>query len=87
MERILEKYINKETGVVCVKRLFVKKIGELFHVVRETDRGWGEGFVGAPLCGIKPYKTEKGAEKAMQNWQPEHYRMSLVEGLMQEGKI
>jgi hypothetical protein len=87
MERILNRYINSETGVVCIKRLVVKEVNGLFRVYQETDRGYGEGFVGTPVPSIKPYKTAKGAEKALRVWQPPQYRMTLVEGLMQEGKI
>lgn len=87
MERILNRYINQETGAVCIKRLMVKEVNGLFRVYHETDRGYGEGFVGAAVPSIKPYKTQKGAEKAMQAWQAPQYRMTLVEGLMQEGKI
>lgn len=87
MERILKRYINQETGAVCIKRLVVKEVNGLFRVYQETDRGYGEGFVGTPVPSIKPYKTQKGAEKALQAWQSPQYRMSLVEGLMQEGKI
>ena len=87
MERILNHYINQETGAVCIKRLVVKEINGLFRVCQEIDRGYGDGFVSTFVPSIKPYKTLKGAEKAMMQWQAPQYRMSLVEGLMQEGKI
>lgn len=87
MERILNRYINNETGAVCIKRLVVKEVDGLYLVYMETDRGYGEGFVGAQVPSIKSYKTAKGAEKALQAWQAPRYSMTLVEGLMQEGKI
>lgn len=87
MERILDRYINQETGAVCIKRLVIKEINGLFRVCQETDRGYGDGFVSTFVPSIKPYKTLKGAEKAMSNWQAPQYRMSLAEGLMHDGKI
>lgn len=87
MERILKKYINKETGVICIRRLVVKNYQGAYRVFCETDRGFGEGFVAALVPSIKAYKTEKGAEKAMVAWVPPSYFMSRLEGLILEGKI
>lgn len=87
MEITISRYLNKDTGVYAFKRLVVKEDGGLFRVFQETDRGFGEGVVSAMVSSIKPYKTRKGAEKAMQSWKPATYRMTLVEGLMAEGKI
>lgn len=87
MERILNRYINQETGAVCIKRLVVKEVNGMFRVCQETNRGYGDGFVSTFVPSIKAYKTLKGAEKAMMQWQAPQYRMTLVEGLMQEGKI
>ena len=87
MERILNRYINQETGAACIKRLIIKEINGLFRVCQEIDRGYVDGFVSTFVPSIKPYKTLKGAEKAMMQWQVPQYLMSMVEGLMQEGKI
>lgn len=87
MEIILSRYLNKDTGVYAFKRLVVKEESGIFRVFQETDRGYGEGVVSAMVSSIKPYKTRKGAEKAMQAWKPATYKMTLVEGLMFEGKI
>ena len=81
MERVIQRYINKETGNIAFKRLVVKQIDGLFRVCQETDRGYGAGITTAILTSIKPYKTQKGAEKAPR------YQMTVAEGLMQEGKI
>lgn len=81
------RYINSETGIECFKRLVVKEIDGLFRVYEETERGWGSPVTSALIASIKPYKTRKGAEKAAINWQPKQYKMTLVEGLMSEGKI
>lgn len=87
MERVIQRYINKETGNIAFKRLVVKQIDGLFRVCQETDRGYGAGITTAILTSIKPYKTQKGAEKALQAWKAPRYRMTVAEGLMQEGKI
>lgn len=87
MEIILNRYLNKDTGIMAFKRLVVKEDKGLFRVFHETDRGYGEGVVSAVVSSIKPYKTHKGAVKAMQSWKPATYKMTLVEGLMAEGKI
>lgn len=87
MEIILERYTVKETGLIAFKRLVVvQNANELFEVVKEIDYGRGAGVTVAKMP-IKPYKTRKGAEKAMQAYQPKRYQMTLVEGLMMEGKI
>ena len=62
-------------------------MGFVFFFFQETERGYGQGIVEAVVPFIKPYKTEKGAIKAMLNWEPKKYIMTLAEGLMQEGKI
>lgn len=87
MEIIIQRYINNETGNTAFKRLVVKEVNGMFRVCQETDRGYGAGVVSAFVPSIKPYKSRKGAEKAMQNWKPQSYRMTVAEGLMQEGKI
>ena len=87
MEVYYSRYTNPETGVQCFKRLVVKAVDDGFHVFQETKRGYGQGIVEAVVPFIKPYKTEKGAIKAMLNWEPKKYIMTLAEGLMQEGKI
>lgn len=87
MEIILNRYLNKDTGVYAFKRLVVKEDSGFFRVYQETDRGYGQVVVSAMVPSIKPYKTRKGAERAMQSWRPATYKMTLVEGLMAEGKI
>lgn len=87
MEVYYSRYTNPETGVQCFKRLVVKAVDDGFRVFQETERGYGQGIVEAVVPFIKPYKTEKGAIKAMLNWEPKKYIMTLAEGLMQEGKI
>lgn len=87
MKVYYSRYINKETGVQCFKRLVVKSVEGGFRVFQETERGFGQGIVAVPLTSLKVYKTEKGAEKAMLKWEPKKYIMTLAEGLMQEGKI
>lgn len=87
MKVYYQRYTNKETGVECFKRLVVKAVDEGFRVFIETERGFGQGVVTVAVASIKPYKTEKGAIKAMLNYEPKKYVMTLAEGLMQEGKI
>lgn len=87
MVRILQRYINTETGNTAFKRLVVKEVDGMFRVCQETDRGFGAGVVETFVPSIKPYKTRKGAEKALSNWKPQRYHMTIVEGLMLEGKI
>lgn len=87
MKRLIQRYINKETGNIAFKRLVVKQINGLFRVCQESDYGYGAGITTAVLTSIKPYKTQKGAEKALQQWEAPRYKMTVVEGLMQEGKI
>lgn len=87
MEVYYSQYTNKETGVKCFKRLIVKPVDGMFRVYQETERGFGEGVVSVLVSSIKPYKTEKGAIKAMLAWEPAKYIMTLAEGLMSEGKI
>ncbi|WDS61671.1 hypothetical protein [Cronobacter phage vB_Cdu_VP8] len=86
MQRYLERYVNSETGKTCFKRLSVLEDNGLFRVVHECDYGFGAEISIAKMP-IRPYKTRKGAEKAMMAWQPKKYKMTLVEGLMHEGKI
>ena len=87
MEVYYSRYINQETGIQCFKRLVVKAVDGGFRVFQQTERGYGQSIVEAVVPSIKPYKTEKGAIKAMLNWEPKKYIMTLAEGLMQEGKI
>lgn len=87
MEVYYSRYTNPETGVQCFKRLVVKAVDDGFRVFQETERGYGRGIVEAVVPFIKPYKTEKGAIKAILNWEPKKYIMTLAEGLMREGKI
>lgn len=87
MKVYYSQYTNPETGVQCFKRLAVKAVDGGFRVFQQTERGYGQGIVEAVVPSIKPYKTEKGAIKAMLNWEPKKYIMTLAEGLMQEGKI
>lgn len=87
MKVYYSRYTNPETGVQCFKRLVVKAVDGGFRVFQETERGYGQGIVEAVVPSIKPYKTEKGAIKAMLAWEPKKYIMTLAEGLMQEGKI
>lgn len=84
--RYLERYVNESTKAVAFKRLAVKEQDGLFFVVKEIDYGNGAGVQEVKMP-IKPYKTRKGAEAAMMKWKPTSYRTTLVEGLMQEGKI
>ncbi|QQG33457.1 hypothetical protein [Pectobacterium phage PcCB7V] len=87
MEIILERYLVKETGLIASKRLLVvQNESGLFEVVKHIDYGRGAGVAVAKMP-IKPYKTRKGAERAMQKWQPKRYQMTLAEGLMLQGKI
>lgn len=87
MEIILERYTVKETGLTASKRLLVvQNESGLFEVVKHIDYGRGAGVTVAKMP-IKPYKTRKGAEKAMQAWKPKGYQMTLAEGLMMQGKI
>lgn len=81
------QYKNKETNVECFKRLTVKKIGDVFRVVCETERGFGEGVVTAIVGSIKPYKTEKGAIKALANYEPKKYVPTCYESLVLGGYI
>lgn len=83
IERLIQRYTNKETGNIAFKRLVVKQINGLFRVCQETDYGYGAGITTAILTSIKPYKTEK----ALQQWEAPRYKMTVVEGLMHEGKI
>ncbi|AHY25380.1 hypothetical protein PS2_134 [Serratia phage PS2] len=85
MQRYLERYTNPENGEECFKRLSVLEDDGFFRVVKETYRGYGTIVIAN--MPIRPYITRKGAEKAMMKWQPKQYKMTLVEGLMQEGKI
>lgn len=85
--RYLKRYKNEETGNVAFKRLLVKEIDGLFWVVEEIDYGYGAGVSMTKVPSIKSYKTENGAEKALEKWKPARYCMTVVEGLMQEGKI
>lgn len=87
MVRYLKRYKNEETGNIAFKRLLVKQIDGLFFCVEEVDYGYGAGVSMTKIPSIKPYKTEKGAEKALEKWKPARYRMTVVEGLMQEGRI
>ena len=89
MEVILERYKVKETGLIASKRLLVEQNKDtgLFEVVKHIDYGRGAGVQVGKMPTIKPYKTRKGAEKAMMAYQPKQYRMTLAEGLMMEGKI
>lgn len=87
MERILSRYTNKETGLVAFKKLCVREIDGLYRVVHVSNYGYGDEDSVSFVPSIKPYKTLNGAEKALDNWQAPQYRMTLVEGLMQEGKI
>ncbi len=64
MERVIQRYINKETGNIAFKRLVVKQIDGLFRVCQETDRGYGAGITTAILTSIKPYKTQKKRRKS-----------------------
>lgn len=70
MEVYYSRYTNPETGVQCFKRLVVKAVDDGFRVFQETERGCGQGIVEAVVPSIKPYKTGKGAIKAMLNWEP-----------------
>lgn len=87
MERLLQRYKNTETGNIATKRLVVREMDGFFRVCQVTDRGYGEEPTVAIMGSVKPYKTKKGAEKAMMAWKVPQYRMTLVEGLMQEGKL
>jgi hypothetical protein len=84
----LKKSKNTETGNDYFKRLVVKAVDGGFMVKEEIDYGYGAGIseTGVPSLN-KVYKTAKGAENAIKKYKPQQYRMSLVEGLMQEGKI
>lgn len=87
MKVYYSRYVNKETGIQCFKRLVVKPVESGFRVFQETERGFGQGIVAVAIPSLKIYKTEKGAIKAMLAWEPKKYIMTLAEGLMQEGKI
>ena len=87
MERIISRYTNKETGLVAFKKLCVRSIDGMFRVVQVSNYGYGAEDTITPVPSIKPYKTQRGAEKALDGYKPPQYRMTLVEGLMQEGKI
>lgn len=87
MERIITRYINKETGLVAFKKLCVRNIDSMYHVVQISNYGYGAEDAIAKVPSIKPYKTQGGAEKALQAYKQPGYKMTLVEGLMQEGKI
>lgn len=87
MQIILERYTNKDTGLTAFKRLVViENTSGLFEVVKEIDYGQGAGVTVAKMP-LKAYKTRKGAEKAMKAYQPPRYQMTVVEGLMSQGKI
>lgn len=87
MERIISRYTNKETGLVAFKKLCVRSIDGMFRVVQASNYGYGAEDTITPVPSIKPYKTRRGAEKALDGYKLPQYRMTLVEGLMQEGKI
>lgn len=87
MKVYYSRYTNKETGVLCFKRLVVKPVDNGFRVFQETERGYGEELFVAVVPSLKVYKTEKGAIKAMLAYEPKKYIMTLAEGLMMEGKI
>ncbi|MDU7405663.1 MAG: hypothetical protein E7L15_17625 [Citrobacter portucalensis] len=87
MERIISRYTNKETGLVAFKKLCVRSIDGMFRVVHVSNYGYGAEDTITPVPSIKPYKTQRGAEKALDGYKLPQYRMTLIEGLMQEGKI
>ena len=87
MERIINRYINKETGLVAFKKLCVRSIDGMFRVVQVSNYGYSAEDSVTPVPSIKAYKTQRGAEKALESYRLPRYKMTVVEGLMQEGKI
>lgn len=87
MERIISRYTNKKTGLIAFKKLCVRNIGDMFCVVQVSNYGYGAEDTITQVPSIKPYKTQRGAEKALDGYKLPQYRMTLAEGLMQEGKI
>ena len=87
MERIISRYTYKETGLVAFKKLCVRSIDGMFRVVQVSNYWYGAEDTITPVPSIKPYKTQRGAEKSLDGYKLPQYRMTLVEGLMQEGKI
>lgn len=88
MIRYTEHYKNTETGMIAFKRLVVRKMEDgLFYVVRESDYGNGSGVTVTKMPNIKPYKTESGAEKALEKWQPAKFYESKYEALVRLGYI
>jgi len=60
-----ENRINKETGNKAFKRAIVRNIDGLFYGMFEKDYGYGEM---TSVKITKGYKTEKGADKAVESW-------------------
>lgn len=87
MERIITRYTNKETGLVAFKKLCVRNIDDMYRVVQVSNYGYGAEDTVTQVPSIKPYKTQHGAEKALEAYRLPGYKMTVVEGLMQEGKI
>lgn len=61
-----ENRINNETGNKTFKRAIVRNVDGLFYGMFETDYGFGAGVNTKTIT--KGYKTETGANKAVESW-------------------